>query len=309
MWYTGVMGKRSQSHCVKSHEFTEENTYWYESRGVLVRQCRACQRDRESQRTAKKPFLCVRCKQNRPRTSFPPDPLVPIQNRTWCEDCDYTKFCLLCDRVLPVERFGIDNGASDGLTRSCKSCVEERRKDRLNSRPRVPSLAQLEREAKIAEDRTLFEQGFKRCFGCDQNVPIENFRKNRSGRFGLSARCKPCELPKAETSPEERRNIYLKHSYRLTQKQFASLLEIQNGKCFMCPSPPSPAELEQADRYWHVDHDHACCPGARSCGRCVRGILCRRHNLLLGAYENIDRESALQYLEDPPFRRLMSQAA
>ena len=35
----------------------------------------------------------------------------------------------------------------------------------------------------------------------------------------------------------------------------------------------------------HVDHDHACCVGRRSCGQCVRGVLCARHNLLIGQFE------------------------
>jgi len=34
-----------------------------------------------------------------------------------------------------------------------------------------------------------------------------------------------------------------------------------------------------------IDHDHACCPGRRSCGECVRGILCDYHNTLVGHLE------------------------
>ena len=27
-----------------------------------------------------------------------------------------------------------------------------------------------------------------------------------------------------------------------------------------------------------VDHDHSCCPGSRTCGKCIRGALCKKHN-------------------------------
>lgn len=33
---------------------------------------------------------------------------------------------------------------------------------------------------------------------------------------------------------------------------------------------------------WHVDHDHSCCPGDMTCGKCIRGVLCSRCNKLLG---------------------------
>jgi hypothetical protein len=32
----------------------------------------------------------------------------------------------------------------------------------------------------------------------------------------------------------------------------------------------------------HIDHDHGCCPGSRSCGRCGRGLLCRFCNSAAG---------------------------
>lgn len=48
-----------------------------------------------------------------------------------------------------------------------------------------------------------------------------------------------------------------------------------------------------------IDHDHACCPGDRSCGKCVRGILCINCNHAIGsARDDVDvLYSAIDYLE------------
>lgn len=39
--------------------------------------------------------------------------------------------------------------------------------------------------------------------------------------------------------------------------------------CGICGYRPSIGE-----KALHIDHDHSCCPGQRSCGKCVRGVLC-----------------------------------
>jgi hypothetical protein len=49
-----------------------------------------------------------------------------------------------------------------------------------------------------------------------------------------------------------------------------------------------------------IDHDHSCCPVplsgvSRSCGKCVRGLLCVRCNTWLGWLEKY-AESARTYL-------------
>lgn len=43
-----------------------------------------------------------------------------------------------------------------------------------------------------------------------------------------------------------------------------------------------------------VDHDHACCPGATSCGLCIRGLLCTQCNCAAGLLgDDAERARAL----------------
>lgn len=67
----------------------------------------------------------------------------------------------------------------------------------------------------------------------------------------------------------------LKYLYGLPRGGYEALLDRQHGACAGCKRALDEENL-------HVDHDHACCPGKRSCGECVRGLLCERCNLVLG---------------------------
>lgn len=48
-----------------------------------------------------------------------------------------------------------------------------------------------------------------------------------------------------------------------------------------------------------VDHDHSCCPGQKTCGKCVRGAICSRCNSGLGMFQDgIGAfERAMHYLQ------------
>lgn len=45
----------------------------------------------------------------------------------------------------------------------------------------------------------------------------------------------------------------------------------------------------------HIDHDHWCCPGEYSCGKCVRGALCYVHNVWFEHF--LDSPRVIAYLE------------
>ena len=61
--------------------------------------------------------------------------------------------------------------------------------------------------------------------------------------------------------------------YGLTETQFKEMLAAQRGLCAICLSALGTAQ---------IDHDHGCCPGRRSCGKCVRGLICASCNHMLG---------------------------
>jgi len=100
-------------------------------------------------------------------------------------------------------------------------------------------------------------------------------------------------------SPESRKKSkrrYRFSSYGLTETTFAQLLRAQDYACGMCHEP------FKAGQRIHVDHDHACCKArCRSCGKCVRGLLCHVCNIALGHIERRFAPSTL-YLDNPPAR-------
>ncbi|WP_415624366.1 endonuclease domain-containing protein [Phytohabitans flavus] len=62
--------------------------------------------------------------------------------------------------------------------------------------------------------------------------------------------------------------------HHIMEAQYDWLLARQSYRCALCP-----ATQARKDRPWlAVDHDHDCCPSARSCGKCVRGLVCSRCN-------------------------------
>jgi hypothetical protein len=81
--------------------------------------------------------------------------------------------------------------------------------------------------------------------------------------------------------------------YGITFAQFTELLEAQGRCCAICGT------TEPGGRgNFHIDHDHACCPGIKSCGKCIRGLLCSACNTSLGGFKDDPKRllAAVAYL-------------
>ncbi len=121
--------------------------------------------------------------------------------------------------------------------------------------------------------------GRKQCRSCKDWFPESEFTIVRRNSDGLAYYCRRCT-----------RDRHLKDTHNISSKQFEELASAQGGCCAICGD---------CDALLHVDHDHGCCPGKGSCGKCVRGLLCSSCNLGLGKLrDDVSRlRSAIAYLE------------
>jgi hypothetical protein len=81
----------------------------------------------------------------------------------------------------------------------------------------------------------------------------------------------------AEQDPEQpagwsRQKVQrLRYTHGISAWDWEALFYRQGRQCYICRTVPP-------DVRWVVDHDHGCCPGKRSCGKCVQGIACNGCN-------------------------------
>ena len=92
---------------------------------------------------------------------------------------------------------------------------------------------------------------------------------------------------------------HVERTYGITPEEYARLLAAQGMRCAIC------RRATGATKRLATDHDHNCCPGPTSCGRCVRGIVCGPCNSML-AHARDDPEMfrrAIRYLAEWPSLR------
>lgn len=156
----------------------------------------------------------------------------------------------------------------------------------------------------------------KTCTRCKATRNVEDFHssynniRRKSYRVGMCKECRsahrkergehakaqPARVKRYQSDPEYRRKLLSgqhKSRYGITLDEKDAMLAAQGGVCACCGTD------EPKGRGWATDHNHACCPGIRSCGKCIRGVICSRCNMALGQFDDDPEKlrSAIAYLE------------
>jgi hypothetical protein len=165
----------------------------------------------------------------------------------------------------------------------------------------------------------------KLCPQCDTLKPVEEYNKAKGRGNGLQPYCRDCQKLNARLKYHEdvklsRANAIAKRKkyaeklnaserrrywsnpekesarkrlakYGITPERFEQMKRDQDNKCAMCFCS-EPGGMGD----WHVDHNHRCCPGTKSCGKCIRGLLCFRCNVEVAIIEDpVWLRGALKY--------------
>ena len=149
----------------------------------------------------------------------------------------------------------------------------------------------------------------KMCSACKEAKLVSEFCRNKSRSDGMNPYCKECMKARhrvwrkknpekiaaygrarKKRNPTDRRVRLLKQ-YGLDKAIYSKM----GNACWICGG----LEPGYGKGNFHIDHDHACCPGIGSCGRCIRGLLCAACNTSLGGFRDDPKllRKAADYLE------------
>jgi hypothetical protein len=183
------------------------------------------------------------------------------------------KYCKKCDQTKSLSEFHIKRQTRDGYAHYCRECVSE-----YDKREHV---------GQMVFKRLIRTETHRQCRMCEKLFHISEF--NRNSKYPNSY-CKEC------TDIKQFRSLLKRMG--LTEERYNKIISDQNNLCYICKRP------EKGDRRLSIDHDHQCCPSGRSCGVCVRGLICLKCNTALGAV-NDDPQillSMISYLQSHNYR-------
>ena len=123
----------------------------------------------------------------------------------------------------------------------------------------------------------------KTCACCGESKEITEFSIDKQRLRGIATYCRPCKAIRAKkyNGSHARKAQKMMQNYGLTFEAYNAILETQGGHCALCPRTYDMC----------VDHDHTTLK--------IRGILCRKCNLMLGHGDDdaTRLRAAVTYLE------------
>ena len=171
---------------------------------------------------------------------------------------------------------------------------EKREKQRI--RNALPENVERRRSyAQTARGHEVLRQASRRYYA-KHHERLQEERNQPEARMSASERSRRHYAANKDTILPKMRVYQLMDRFHLTPEQYDAMLSAQGGVCVVCGEPPP---TEGRLKNLAVDHDHNCCPGSKSCGRCVRGLLCSNCNVAIGLLgDDVARvEALLAYLK------------
>lgn len=178
------------------------------------------------------------------------------------------KECPRCKTTKPLDQYASDSSKRDGRMSHCRVCCNAARMQRYyakhdhekqRSRTYYQGLTDDGRKARIARGA---------AWRADHPDKMREYWQRQS-----STRARQ------PWNRERERVKYMKRHGGMDE--WARMLAAQDGCCYLCGG--SLRETEQ--KFIHVDHDHACCPGGQyteSCRACRRGLAHAWCNQIIG---------------------------
>lgn len=130
------------------------------------------------------------------------------------------------------------------------------------------------------------------CFICKEfKLPVEFPVLAQRERHSYCILCntdyrRETRLARIERDPErENLKVFsdrLMRQFNISVEQYLQMEAAQGG---LCGIRGVECEAKRNGSRLAVDHDRRCCPGRKSCGKCVRGLLCTVCNTRLGTFE------------------------
>lgn len=178
------------------------------------------------------------------------------------------KECGKCGEVLPVDHYAKKGTNASGTIvygSACRDCRKEYQTVYYQKEENAEKAKQRAKENRVRCKR---EEKERRKSGNSPAQELEKFRTEHKNLVGVSDDLVNIFVQLKANSVS---GSTLKR-YGLSREKYAHILTRQKGLCAICHE-------EEATS---IDHDHECCAGGGSCGKCVRGILCRSCNWGLG---------------------------